>query len=182
MAIMAQWLNKRWEVSDNKIMALNGVSASVKLKIENNDDKAGSPATIVKALELQNFTFDFDISIVSGTDVRSEYESWTNLIGEYAPFYLAGQLFGSDNIILTEVSLSDTIIDNFGRILKGKITVSFVEFAEEAANKKPTPTEKSSKYPPGITTQMEIDGNSSAVSIGASTADKAAKKPDNMQL
>ena len=66
MAVMAQWNSKSWEVSSKRIAALNSISASVKLDTENNDDKAGSPATNTKALELQSFTFDFDLASVVG--------------------------------------------------------------------------------------------------------------------
>ena len=51
MAIMAKWGGKTWEVSSRKIAALNGISAGVELDTENNDDKAGSPATKTKGPE-----------------------------------------------------------------------------------------------------------------------------------
>lgn len=90
MAVMASWNGKTWGVSSQRIAALNGVSHSVELDTENSDDKAGSPATKTKALKLQSMSFDFDLAAAVGCDVRSEYESWTALVGQYAPFYLAG--------------------------------------------------------------------------------------------
>ena len=91
MAVMASWNGKTWGVSSQRIAALNGVSHSVELDTENSDDKAGSPATKTKALKLQGMSFDFDLAAAVGCDVRSEYESWTALVGQYAPFYLAGR-------------------------------------------------------------------------------------------
>ena len=132
MAVMASWNVKTWGVSSQRIAALNGVSSSVELDTENSDDKAGSPATKTKALKLQSMSFDFDLAAAVGCDVRSEYESWTALVGQYAPFYLAGRRFGPANLQLTGVSLSDTTLDNFGRILKGKITINLTEYAEVA--------------------------------------------------
>ena len=108
MAVMASWNGKTWGVSSQRIAALNGVSSSVELDTENSDDKAGSPATKTKALKLQSMSFDFDLAAAVGCDVRSEYESWTALVGQYAPFYLAGRRFGPANLQLTGVSLSDT--------------------------------------------------------------------------
>ncbi len=136
MAVMASWNGKTWGVSSQRIAALNGISYSVELDTENSDDKAGSPATKTKALKLQSMSFDFDLAAAVGCDVRSEYESWTALVGQYAPFYLAGRRFGPANLQLTGVSLSDTTLDNFGRILKGKITIKLTEYAEEASSKK----------------------------------------------
>lgn len=186
MAVMAKWNSKTWEVSGNRIAALNGVSASVKLNTENSDDKAGSPSTKTKALELQTMTFDFDLATVAGCDVRSEYESWTALVGEYAPFFLAGRRFGPENLQLTAVSLSDTTLNDFGQILKGKISITLTEYAEEASSKKATAGSTSStggsKTAAGIATYNELGIQSSAVSVGASSSAKAAKKPDNPQL
>lgn len=82
-------------------------------------------------------SFDFDLAAAVGCDVRSEYESWTALVGQYAPFYLAGRRFGPANLQLTGVSLSDTKLDNLGRILTGKITIKLTEYAEEASSKRP---------------------------------------------
>ena len=138
MSVMASWNGKTWGVSPERIAALNGVSASVELDTENSDDKAGSPATKTKALKLQSMSFDFDLGVAVGCDVRGEYESWTALVGQYAPFYLGGTRFGPANLQLTGVSLGDTTVDNFGRILKGKITINLTEFAEEASSKKAT--------------------------------------------
>lgn len=106
------------------------------LDTENSDDKAGSPATKTKALKLQSMSFDFDLASAVGGDARGEFESWTSLVGQYAPFYLAGRRFGPANLQLTGVSLSDTTLDNLGRILKGKITINLTEYAEEASSKK----------------------------------------------
>lgn len=178
MAIMAKWGPKSWEVSSNKVAALNGVSASVELDTENSDDKAGSPATKTKALKLQTFNFDFDLAAVVGSDVRSEFEDWTALIGQYAPFYLAGRRFGPANVQLTAVSLSDTTVDNLGRILKGKIAITLKEYAEEASSKK-----AASALSGGVVgTRAAARTKSSAAGIGASSDAKAAKKPNNTQL
>lgn len=144
MAVMASWNGKTWGVSSQRIAALNGVSHSVELDTENSDDKAGSPATKTKALKLQSMSFDFDLAAAVGCDVRSEYESWTALVGQYAPFYLAGRRFGPANLQLTGVSLSDTKLDNLGRILTGKITIKLTEYAEEASSKKASSGKSSS--------------------------------------
>ena len=189
MAVMASWNGKTWGVSSQRIAALNGVSHSVELDTENSDDKAGSPATKTKALKLQSMSFDFDLAAAVGCDVRSEYESWTALVGQYAPFYLAGRRFGPANLQLTGVSLSDTKLDNLGRILTGKITIKLTEYAEEASSKKASSGKSSSsgksgssKSAAGIATYKELGISSSAVNVGASSSAKASKKPTNAQL
>lgn len=185
MAVMAKWSSKSWEVSSRRVAALNGISAGVKLNTENSDDKAGSPATKTKALELQSMNFDFDLAMVAGCDVREEYESWTALVGQYAPFFLAGRIFGPANLQLTEVNLSDTTLDDFGRILKGKISITLTEYAEEASSKKAAGAStggSGTKKAAGIATYNELGISSSAAGIGASSSAKATKKPNNTQL
>lgn len=180
MAVMAKWSSKSWEVSSRRVAALNGISAGVKLNTENSDDKAGSPATKTKALELQTMNFDFDLATVAGCDVREEYESWTALVGQFAPFFLAGRRFGPANMLLTAVNLSDTTLDDFGRILKGKISITLAEYAEEASSKKASTGGKSGSGAAGVS--AGVGPRLSAVSVGASSSDKSAKKPNNTQL
>ena len=172
MAVMASWNGKTWGVSSQRIAALNGISHSVELDTENSDDKAGSPATKTKALKLQSMSFDFDLAAA------------------VAPFYLGGTRFGPANLQLTGVSLSDTKLDNLGRILTGKITIKLTEYAEEASSKKASSGKSgnsgksgsSSKSAAGIATYKELGISSSAVNVGASSSAKASKKPTNAQL
>ena len=163
MAVMASWNGKTWGVSSQRIAALNGVSSSVELDTENSDDKAGSPATKTKALKLQSMSFDFDLASAVGGDARGEFESWTSLVGQYAPFYLAGRRFGPANLQLTGVSLS--------------------EYAEEASSKKAGAGGSSkSSSAAGVSSSGGVGRRLSAVTVGASSSDKAAKKPNNAQL
>ena len=173
MAVMASWNGKTWVVSSQRIAALNGVSSSVELDTENSDDKAGSPATKTKALKLQSMSFDFDLASAVGGDARGEFESWTSLVGR----------FGPANLQLTGVSLSDTTLDNLGRILKGKITINLTEYAEEASSKKASAGGSSkSSSAAGVSSSGGVGRRLSAVTVGASSSDKAAKKPNNAQL
>ena len=119
----------------------------------------------------------------SVSDARGEFESWTSLVGQYAPFYLAGRRFGPANLQLTGVSLSDTTLDNLGRILKGKITINLTEYAEEASSKKASAGGSSkSSSAAGVSSSGGVGRRLSAVTVGASSSDKAAKKPNNAQL
>jgi hypothetical protein len=179
MSVMASWNGKTWGVSSERIAALNGVSASVELDTENSDDKAGSPATKTKALKLQSFNFDFDLATAVGCDVRGEFESWVAMVAQYAPFYLAGSRFGPANLQLTAVSLGDTTLDNLGRILKGKISITLTEYSEEASGKKAS-AGGSKSSPAGVS--GGTGPRLTAITVGASSADKAAKKPNNTQL
>ena len=114
-----------------------------------------------------------------GCDVRGEFESWVAMVAQYAPFYLAGSRFGPANLQLTAVSLRDTTLDNLGRILKGKISITLTEYSEEASGKKAS-AGGSKSSPAGVS--GGTGPRLTAITVGASSADKAAKKPNNTQL
>lgn len=88
------------------------------------------------------------------------------------------------------IEISDTKLDNLGRILTGKITIKLTEYAEEASSKKASSGKSSSsgksgsssKSAAGIATYKELGISSSAVNVGASSSAKASKKPTNAQL
>lgn len=68
------------------------------------------------------------------------------------------------------------------RILKGKITINLTEFAEEASSKKATRRQlQRGQLVPGRSLHRAAAALS-AITVGASSSDKAAKKPNNTQL
>lgn len=164
MPVIAQWGAQTFEVSPQKVLALEGLSTGLKLKKENNNDDNGSPPTNVKAYELQSLSFEVPISDAVGVDVRHELEEWMTLVGEVAPFYLGGHVFGPENIQLIAVELGDSVTDDFGRLRYGVLSLSFQEWAQEAAGQKNKPGTYVTIRP------------STAVNVGASAADKASKK------
>lgn len=70
------------------------------------------------------------------------------------------------------------------------MSITLTEYAEEASSKKATSSSSSSsgssssgtKKAAGVATYKELGISSSAASIGASSSDKAARKPNNTQL
>lgn len=182
MAIMAQWNGKSWEVSSKRIAALDAFAASVKLQTTSNTDAAGSPASTDKALDLQSFNLSFMLSAAAGSDVRREYESWIGLIGGIAPFYLGGKRFGPAKMELTSVGLDGMVLNDFGKILQGKISITLTEYAEEASSKKSSGSKGKRTKAPAVSSASEMGIKTTASTVGATTNDKASKKPDNNPL
>lgn len=179
--VMASWNGMEWSVNSSQIKHLGDVSASYELEEETNDDKEGSAPTKTTTLKPQEFEFDFFVTGYAGVDVRDEYETWTSLVGQYAPFYLGDRRFGPGNVQLMKVSLSDGQINDFGEMFAGKIGLSFKEYAPEASKDKETAkTTSSAGGAAGL--QNAKATTTSAVNVTASTADKAAKKVTNSQL
>jgi hypothetical protein len=206
MAVMASWNGKRWEVSPSRIMAIEGLSTGYKLKNTSNTDSEGKAPSDVRGLELMQLSFTTHISDAVGVDVRPEIDSWAALIGESAPFILGDRQFGESDFRLTQVGLSNTAIDDFGRIRESELSMQFEEYAGEAAKDKPKSTAAaaktaastpgvaapaSPKASPGATVVAEalaadspagLSATKSALGIGPTSGDKAAKKPDNPQM
>lgn len=161
MAVMAKWRTKSWEVSTKKVTALSGLSTSAKIKAETNTDLENSPATNERGMELVPLSFVTQLHSAAGVDVRAECESWVDLVNKSGSFYLAGKKFGP-TMQLQEVGLSDVLLDDFGRMRTAKISFSFEE------------------YNPTLTSVPAT--SSSALNVGAKTANKSELKPANSQL
>jgi hypothetical protein len=176
MAVMAQWQGKKWEVSPERIIALEGLTTSYKLKAETNNDAAGSPSLNERGRELQPLAFTMMISDAAGVDVQAEITSWGGLVGSAGPFILAGNRFGPEKFALTEVGVTETKIDDLGRIRAAKIALTFIENAEEAAKEKPSTSEASQENPtPGISLKTASAETYTALGIGPTSTAKADK-------
>lgn len=156
MAVMAKWRDKTWEVSPRKVVALQNLSTSYKLKAEENTDVEGSPATNERGMELVPLSIDMTLHAALGVDILAELESWRQRIKLSGPFLLAGRQLGP-TMQLQQVDLSNVQLDDFGRIRVATIALSFEEIVDTGSTVPATST--------------------TALSVGASDAEKADKKP-----
>lgn len=185
MALIAKWNGIEWEVSQNKIAAPNGISTGVELDTSTNSDAEGSPPQNTKALKPQKFNIEYSVAYAVGTDPRAEYDKCVEKIGEYAPFFLGGKRFGPENVQLVSVNISDATLNDKGVIVAATISLSFTEWAPEAAAKKAksgSGTSGSSGKQSAVQKADGVGKRLTAVNVGATTAQKAAKKPNNSQL
>lgn len=181
MATVAKWNGIEWEVSRARVAMLNSISTSVELDTSQNSDAEGSPPQNTKALKAQKFNIDYTAAYAIGTDPLSEYEKCAAKIGEYAPFFLGGKRFGPEKVQLVSVNISNAVLNGKGVIISATIALSFAEYAPEASAKKATSGGSSSSKQSAIQTRVN-NYEGSALSVGATTEDKAAKKPSNSQL
>ena len=165
MAVMAQWNGRSWEVSPWRLAALTGLSTSLKIKKNTNEDKDGKNPANVMGYEGQGIKFDYEVSTAAGGAPRTEFEEWQRLVGETAPFYLGGRRFGPSRLQLTEVSLGDVVLDNSGRMRMAKISLTFEQNGPLSLQQP--------QGPAGIGTGRST---ASAVSVGPSAAEKLAHK------
>ena len=165
MAVMAEWHGRSWEVSPWRLAALAGLSTSLKLKKDTNEDKDGGNPTNVKGYEAQGLSFDYEASTAAGGDPRAEFEAWQRLVGQTAPFYLGGRRVGPGRSQPGGGSLGDGAFSNQGRMLLAKISLKFEQNGPLSL--------QSTRGPAGIGTSRSVV---SAARVGPSAAEKAARK------
>mgnify|MGYP000925790197 CR=1 FL=1 len=171
MSIVAQWLSKKWEVSPHRVQNISNLSTSYKLKTETSSGSNGSTVTKVLGLEPQQIKFESQISDAVGVNVEDEIKSWESLVGQSGVFYIGGKSFGRNKMQLTSVDVTETVIDDLGRIRSAKISFLFTEDTTSMKSSK-----KSNK------TTAASSATYTALGISPSSADKSQKKPVNTQL
>jgi len=159
LAVIAKWRTKSWEVTPKKVLTLSGLSTSYEIKAETNTDLENSPATNERGRELVPLSFTTDLNAALGVNVESEIGDWEQLVGQTGYFYLSGKKFGP-KLQLKKVDLSDVLLDDFGRMHRAKLGMSFEEIAD----------------PPKQT------GTGTALTVGPSSATKAEVKTVNTAL
>jgi|GEM_PF-1039314 len=184
MSVMAVWCGKTFEVSSKKILTLEKLATSYKLKAETNDDSEGKPSTNVRGLELEQISFETLFDTAVGVDVSAEIESWKSLVGQSGSLIIGSIRFGAEKFKLIDMSVSNIIIDEKGRFKQAKISFKFQEDSEEAAGNKPQNNNSNKlSITPGMineSTYAELGLNNSAVNIGSTQKDKEELKPQDM--
>lgn len=166
MAITATFKTKKgtktWQVSSSYIMDFDGFSTAYELNAEDNETVEGSPKSNQRGLKKKNLSFSSSLHITLGIDVRKEFESWENWVGQVGILKIGGKKFGP-NWMLTSVKPSEVQIDDSGRFLSMKLTYSFEE-NDEVTDKE---------------ILASVNAARSAVCVTATTAQKSSKKATN---
>lgn len=146
---------------------------------------------------MEQVTFSSRILAAAGINVRGEFGSWRKLVGEIHPIMIGGVSFGAGSFQLTEVSISETVLDVNGNFIAATLAFTFTEYisANAAATAKTTTTNstatiatnngstKNSKNTASTTSaQKSMAANiaakkNEALNTKASATDKAKKNP-----
>ena len=157
MATMAKWGPKSWAVSQKKVLALQGLSFSYEQIADNNTSTEDKQPTNERGTELFALSFTTTLHSGAGVDVRAEIESWEKLVTQVNYFYLNGKKLGP-KLQLRKVAVSDSKIDDLGRIRLATLSFEFKEYDAD-------------------TTSVKV--NTSALNAKASTDSKSKKKVTN---
>lgn len=104
---------------------LKSFRLSQKLKTEEKENENGGNKTVVKSLEPEQLTVSYSAGFAVGLDPRGEFEMLKKCAGMQDNFILGGRKISEQNFSLDEIELSNTVLDNHGRILTGDLTLNF---------------------------------------------------------
>lgn len=121
----AEWNNITWGTSGSQMAHLKSFKISQKLKTEEQENQTTGNKTVIKSLEPEAINITYSTSFAVGLDSRGEFEILKKCAGMQDVFILGGQKVSKTNFSLDEIELSNTVIDNNGRILAGDLTLSF---------------------------------------------------------
>lgn len=157
MATMAQWGEKKWAISEKKVVALEGLSFSYSQVADNNTSTEEKKTTNERGTELFPLSFTTTLHSGAGVDVRAEIESWQKLVTKVNYFYLNGKKLGP-KLQLRKVAVSNVKLDDLGRMRLATLSFEFKEYDPD-------------------TTSVKV--STSALKVKASTSAKSQKKTIN---
>ena len=133
MATMAKWGPKTWAVSAKKVVALEGLGFSYTQISDGTDDKKTTAGK--RGTELLPLSFTTMLHSGAGVDVWAEIASWKSLVTKVNYFYLNGKNLGP-KLQLRKVDVSETKLDDFGRLRLAKLSFEFKEYDETTTSVK----------------------------------------------
>ena len=169
MSVIATFTTKKgtktWQVSPSYIMDFDGLSTGFELNAEDNNAIEGSPKSNQRGKKKKTLSFNTNLNVALGIDVRSEFESWESWVGLTGTLKIGGKKFGP-NWLLTSVKPSDIKIDDSGRFRSMKLAYTFEENASVT----------------DASILASANAKKSAVHLTASTEQKSAKKTNNSAI
>ncbi len=121
----AEWNNITWGTSGKQMAHLKSFKISQKLKTEEQENQSTGNKTIIKSLEPEVLNITYSTSFAVGLDSRGEFEMLKKCAGMQDVFILGGQKVSKTRFSLDEIELSNTVLDNNGRILSGELSLNF---------------------------------------------------------
>ena len=158
MSLVAYWCGYTWDISRNEVRHLQDLTTAYELDSYNSQYGA--------TYKKQSISLKTTYRIETGTpDINWVIDAWKAGIGQSGPLYVGNKQFGSNRMQLTKVDVSNTIVDDYGRLRQVTISLNFTE-AEI----------------PKLVSSAGSGGNFKSSRVTASAADKASKKTLSIPL
>lgn len=184
MKYTAKWGPKGFLVSAGRVVPFMGLSSTVSVKADTQNDTSGTAQTNQKGRELQPISFSTTYLRAAGVDPRAQVEEWEALVGHSYPLIIGGKRFGPAKLMLESVSTSEVLTTNDGTFLQAKVALTFKEYTENSAATVTSAASASIGSAAASDSRVAaayaeaVSEKKTALSTGASRADRATKKID----
>ena len=168
MGYQARWGPKGFIISPNKIVPLTGLSTSLTLKADSENDTSGTQPTNTRGRELRPITFSVPYYAAVGVDPRDQIRQWEAELGKSYPFLIEGKKFGADKMMLTNVETSDIQLSNSGQFISCTISITLEEYSDGKKSK--------------LVSKSSSGSTAEALAATASAMDRAALKPGKKEV
>lgn len=121
----AEWNDISWGNSGKSMAFIKSLEISQEINVEEQKSESGQNKKVVKGLKPEELTVQYSAAFAVGLDPRGEFEMLKKCAGKQDDFILNGMKLGQEQFELDSVELSNTVLNDSGRILKGDITLSF---------------------------------------------------------
>ena len=121
----AEWNGIFFGYQNRQMAHLKSLKLSQKLKTEEKESEKGGNKIVVRSLEPETLTISYSAGFAIGLDPRGEFDMLKKCAGMQDVFILGGQKLSKTNFSLDEIELSNTVLNNNGRILSGDLTLNF---------------------------------------------------------
>ena len=172
MGYMATWGPKGFLISTHKIVVLEGLTTSLTLKEDSENDTSGTQPTNTRGRELRPITFSVKYLAAAGVDPRGQIDEWEAQLGNAYPLIIGGKRFGAEKMKLTKVDTKDILLTNTGAFIQATVSITLEEYSEGKTSKL-----VSAKSSNGSTAKSEVEAQVAAINAKASASDKETKKP-----
>lgn len=121
----AEWNDITFGYQNRQMAHLKSFKLSQSLKTEEQENEKTGNKTVVKSLEPEVLNVSYSTGFAIGIDPRGEFDMLKKCAGMQDKFLLGGKQVSKNNFTLDEIQLSNTVLDNKGRILSGDISLNF---------------------------------------------------------
>lgn len=121
----AEWNDITWGHSGNQAAYLKSIELSQSLNTTENKNEKGQNKLVVNGLDAEELSVTYTAGLPIGLDPRGEFEILKKCAGKQDEFYLAGSPISKQQFELDSIEMTNTVLDNNGRILVGDITLKF---------------------------------------------------------
>lgn len=129
--------DKLFEVSDKRIHTFNNFSNTMALKVEEQEVDNQKPSIYKAGIENEKPSFDIYLKQSSNLDVQTEFDDWKKILydGEPHMLFIGDVPISENKFLLQQISPSEFMYDPYGKLIKVKLTLNFIEYPRAGVKK-----------------------------------------------